>query len=240
MKHLKKMLCLLLAVVMCVAFAACTAPAQNDLRREPGALEESPEVKDGESQENPMPGETGSFLQPVSEPGTQENGQTPGVAGQPFAGQFSEAGDIFRLTDGAEGWLQRITPHFAQAQQGSLPFALLEDGPALEAFLNALNSQSFREEAAVFGTDFFRDYNLVIIPRQSTSGSVRYSANLQAGTKGAIITVSAEAPEIGTCDMADWLLLMPVPKTHGTNVTVVMEGLMGTLEPLPTIGGVTG
>ena len=74
---------------------------------------------------------------------------------------------------------------------------------------------------------FFTENRLALIPRSSNSGSVRYSYSLTETADGVEIGIYDEMPDIGTMDMADWLVAVPLPRDsypEGTMVTVNPAG----------------
>ena len=61
-----------------------------------------------------------------------------------------------------------------------------------------------------FDNAFFAEYRLVVIPRRTSSGSVRFGAQVEKTADGVKITPVGTMPEVGTADMADWLILVPL------------------------------
>lgn len=86
---------------------------------------------------------------------------------------------------------------------------------SVDALTQGLSDRGIAPENLELGDyddGFFGEYRLAVIPRTANSGSVRYSATLSTEDPGKVtITVSARMPEIGTTDMADFLVLVPVP-----------------------------
>jgi hypothetical protein len=71
---------------------------------------------------------------------------------------------------------------------------------------------------------FFAENILVVIPRTSNSGSVRYSARVEQSEAGITISTVGKMPEIGTSDMADWLVLVPLDRSLYTGPIHVEGG----------------
>lgn len=72
---------------------------------------------------------------------------------------------------------------------------------------------------APYDAVFFADQALLIVPVEAGSGSMRFSvAGVQADETGATVTIRRKVPEVGTSDMAAWLLLVSVP-----NVSVLPD-----------------
>ncbi|MBR2888702.1 MAG: hypothetical protein IKC09_00320 [Oscillospiraceae bacterium] len=63
-----------------------------------------------------------------------------------------------------------------------------------------------------YGEEFFAENYLVLIPAASASGSVRYVADAYVAEEKISIVLEGRMPEIGTADMADWLLLVVLPR----------------------------
>lgn len=61
-----------------------------------------------------------------------------------------------------------------------------------------------------YDEDFFTSNRLVVIPRTANTGSVRYGCVRTPQKDGLLLTVTAEAPEYATTDMADFLVLVSV------------------------------
>ena len=71
---------------------------------------------------------------------------------------------------------------------------------------------------------FFLVQELIVVRMESGSGSNRFAADDVQRTDGGItVTVSAFVPEVGTSDMAGWLLLIAVPA--GTCETIPLVEL---------------
>lgn len=76
-------------------------------------------------------------------------------------------------------------------------------------------------DLSAYNSAFFAANRLVIIPRSSSSGSVRYSARMDRKDGGVKITLIGKMPQIGTADMADWLVLVPLDlRTYPGKITV--------------------
>ena len=76
-------------------------------------------------------------------------------------------------------------------------------------------------DLSAFDGAFFEEYRLVVIPRTTNSGSVRFSARIDKTADGVRVTPVGSMPEVGTADMADWLVLVPLSnEEYPGNVTV--------------------
>jgi len=77
-------------------------------------------------------------------------------------------------------------------------------GPALESALKQYDESFFRTGSLV----------LILITEGSGSNSHSVDRNLMYAEKGRLhVTVKRTVPEIGTCDMAYWTILIPVQKS---------------------------
>lgn len=77
--------------------------------------------------------------------------------------------------------------------------------------------RSLNKEFTVTGeydAGFFLENVLVLIPVQSTSGSVRFVAEAEVEAGVITISVVGKLDGVGTTDMADWLLLAALPRAE--------------------------
>lgn len=79
-------------------------------------------------------------------------------------------------------------------------------------------------DLSAYDDAFFARNRLVVIPRTSNSGSVRYSANVVQADDGVHISLVGKMPEVGTADMADWLVLVPLSYSGFTGKITVENG----------------
>lgn len=107
---------------------------------------------------------------------------------------------------------------------------------AVVSSVNGLNElvatklAGFDQDLSAYDEAFFEHNRLVLIPRSSNSGSVKYKANLNVDEEFIHITLDAEMPEVGTMDMAQWLVAVSLPR-----------GEYGALPvTVPEAGGATG
>lgn len=111
-----------------------------------------------------------------------------------------------RLPSYDAGWINRFAGAYGS-------FATAENPGELEAVFDAVSGMG--KNVAVpesYSENFFAQYRLVLIPMQSSSGSVTYEVLIS--NNGALTTISLDAqmPEVGTADMADWLVLVPLER----------------------------
>lgn len=119
----------------------------------------------------------------------------------------------------------------ADGVEGSIPVFSFQDREALAEFLSQYPSEKISGLSEEYNDAFFGDYDLVLIPRVSNSGSVKYTTEILQENGRIVVEVAAEVPEIGTADMASWFLMVPVPKDMvktGVPVVARMAGGIGT------------
>jgi hypothetical protein len=107
-----------------------------------------------------------------------------------------------------------------------LPALCFSDTTALEDFIHGAvtyyqlgtsfeRETSFVEAAGKYDDVFFRENALVVFLAPETSGSNRHSVE-SVSHEDEVLSVAVRriAPEIGTADMADWFILLEIPKTE--------------------------
>ena len=78
--------------------------------------------------------------------------------------------------------------------------------------LAASKLAGFDLDFTAYDAAFFEHNRLVLIPRSSNSGSVKYRANLTVEDEFVHIELDAHMPEMATMDMAQWLVLVDLPR----------------------------
>lgn len=161
----------------------------------------------------------------------------PGTEGVPL-----EDLQVVRTQDVAQSVLENLIAQNPSAD--GLAMMQMKDLEALEELLNRVGSRVLTDAAEQYGEEFFREYDLIVIPRVTTTGSVLFSASASAQGGVYQVEITLSIPEITTMDMANWFLLIPAPKadTQGRTVRAVIAGGFGTpeLNPAPTTGFVFG
>ncbi len=100
---------------------------------------------------------------------------------------------------------------------------------SVEELTTGLKERHMEElDVSKYDEAFFEENRLALIPRAANSGSVRYRYSLFETADGVEITLFAQVPEIGTCDMADWLVAVPVPVAEYSEETVITVNPAGT------------
>lgn len=107
-----------------------------------------------------------------------------------------------RLQGLGTGWMNQY-----RTEQGSLLIA--DSVQSLQDALSPVDAAADTE----FDDAFFAENLIAVLPRSSNSGSVRYSAELTTNGREVHIDLIAVMPEVGTCDMADWLVLVVIPRS---------------------------
>lgn len=74
----------------------------------------------------------------------------------------------------------------------------------------------FADVCQGYDAEFFREHSLLLILLEEGSGSVRHEVTEVKGrTQGDLkIWIQRHSPEVGTCDMAQWHLLLELPRAH--------------------------
>lgn len=153
-------------------------------------------------------------------------------------GETVEDMQVIRTQDVAQSVLESLIAR--NPREEGLPLLQLEDLDALQQLLDSVGSETLSSAAEQYGEDFFRGYDLIVIPRVTNTGSVRHTASASVQDGVYLVELSVTVPEITTMDMANWFLLIPAPKadTQGRTVQVAIAGNFGPIElnPMPTTG----
>lgn len=139
----------------------------------------------------------------------------PAMTEQQERTQNQQAPTVHRDLSTLQLRLHSRTPGWWQSFRNDQSYFLVAD--SVKSFSSQLKERGIdpaQLQIDYCDNDFFRDYVLVIIPRTSSSGSVRYTPRFTVTPENVYITVDAQMPEIGTQDMADWLVVIPVPREH--------------------------
>jgi hypothetical protein len=119
-----------------------------------------------------------------------------------------------RLYDVRSGWMNAFN-----TEQGAF---LLAD--SVDSLLDGLSDRGINTsklDLSGFDAAFFENNRLVVIPRRTNSGSVRFGARIDRTDGGVVITPVGQMPGVGTADMADWLVLVSLNRAdYPGSVTV--------------------
>lgn len=76
---------------------------------------------------------------------------------------------------------------------------------------------------------YFAEHDLILVVLEESSGSVRHEVqSVSRSDDGWVISIRAIIPEVGTCDMAQWHLLLEIPKDRiGEGDTILVERTNG-------------
>lgn len=122
-----------------------------------------------------------------------------------------------RLYNARSDWMNAF-----ETEQGAF---LLAD--SVESLLDGLTGRGVYTsnlDLSAFDAAFFEENLLVVIPRRTNSGSVRFGARVDQTAEGVKITPVGTMPEIGTADIADWLVLVTLSKAEFSG-TVTVENV---------------
>lgn len=184
MRHWKQAMAMLLAVLL---LTGCATGNQPDPTTEPT--------------------ETTAVQNETSEPTevSTEFSTAPSLGITDPNGEAVEAEQL-RLSGYDAGWVGKFT-----ARWGS--FTLVNSADEVTAIVSALGEMGKNVTMPEsYDEQFFQEYRLVLIPMQSGSGSVRYAAQTKFDGETVTVALTAEMPQVGTADMADWLVLVPLAR----------------------------
>lgn len=148
-------------------------------------------------------------MQPtLTEPTSSQNTEPsmPVTIPDPFTSVGNVKVEQLRLDGYDRGWVNEFVAQFSA-------FATIYDTQRLEFVLDSI--EQFGKNVTLpagYDETFFQENFLVLIPRQSGSGSVQYAADAELEGDMITISLSAKMPEVGTTDMADWLVMVTLPR----------------------------
>lgn len=139
----------------------------------------------------------------------------------------SDADHVLRI-GGCGTLVSDLVDRFGEPSDGSLPVLCLSNKDALKVLTDALLSSggcyvldapfggtaSYTEVTANYDEAFFEDYDLIVVGFTASSGSYRFALQELGLTQDRLHLVIAQSETSGavTCDMADWLLFLAMPK----------------------------
>jgi hypothetical protein len=121
-----------------------------------------------------------------------------------------------RLHDVRRGWMASF-----QTDNGAFLLAT-----SVETLMSGLSKRGIDPAAldlAAYDDRFFAENYLVVIPRSTSSGSVTFSARVDKTDAGVRISTVGKMPPVGTSDMADWLVLVPLETAEYPGVVTVKD-----------------
>jgi hypothetical protein len=134
-----------------------------------------------------------------------------------------------RLYNAQPGWLNAF-----ETDHGAFFVA-----DSVESLLDGLTHRGLdtsKLDLSAFDGAFFANNRLVVIPRRTNSGSVRFSARIDCTDDGVKITPVGTMPEVGTADMADWLVLVALSNDEyaGTVTVENVKNVVGNAQRYAT------
>lgn len=222
MKYWKRSGCILLSLIMAVSLWGCATSGAPDGTTSAGNTTQVPETTTPTQTTIDVPETTTDganettaptvFVPIVTNPqtvaGTAVTTQQQRVhrsAG--WASMFNSDGGCFLVVDSVDALLEGLS------QRGGMDKSL-----DLEKY----------DEA------FFQENRLVLIPASSNSGSVRYTAKVTVEGETLHIEFEVQMPQIGTADMAEWLILVELPLAeYDASLTITVPN-MSSSSDLPT------
>ena len=82
----------------------------------------------------------------------------------------------------------------------------------------------FADAIEEYDEEFFKNHNIVLVLLTASSGSIRYKVeniNLNDGVME--INITKKTPEIGTCDMAGWHIIIETEKQEIEEIKVMVD-----------------
>lgn len=92
-------------------------------------------------------------------------------------------------------------------------FLLAEDGSSLTEGLAEAGITAQVLDTSAYDEAFFRENRLMVIPMTTNSGSFRFEVSVALDGNTASVSLKGKLPgDAGTTDMADWLVLVVLPR----------------------------
>lgn len=83
----------------------------------------------------------------------------------------------------------------------------------------------FEDAIVDYDEEWFKDHNIVLVLLTANSGSIRFKAtNVNINEGKMDISFTQKAPEMVTCDMAGWHIIIETEKTLIDEIHVFVEG----------------
>ena len=83
----------------------------------------------------------------------------------------------------------------------------------------------FEDAIVEYDEEWFKDQNIVLVLLTANSGSIRYKANninIEDGTM--TVSFNKKAPDMVTCDMAGWHIIIETEKVSIDEIDIFVEG----------------
>lgn len=233
MKIWNRLLSLLLCGVLLLTLAGCRAGSPGNDNAGATTLpsdEETTAPSVSEPEETTIPQEESRASE---DPTTEPDDETEPVDVQiPVDDEFSTDPQVVRTQDVSRETVESIIARYAPTMNGDISMVHLTSQDALSLFLAQVNSQMLQDRCDMYGADFFENYDLILIPRVTNTGSVTHTVELHTDGSNLLILLSAESPEIVTMDMANWFIIVPVAKSETADriISVQMAGGLGNVS----------
>lgn len=134
--------------------------------------------------------------------------------------------------------VQYIKTNYVSGMNGQT--YVIESREELEEYLNTNKKQyglghretiysdstiGFEDAIADYNEEWFEDHNLVLVLLTASSGSIRFKAtNVNVYDGKMDISFVQKAPDIATCDMAGWHIIVETEKISIDEINVYVEG----------------
>ncbi len=137
-------------------------------------------------------------------------------------GQTAQETQIVRYTGEDAPFIKLLGNYPSEFK--NIGVALFSDSQELENAFGVLNFSLLQEKISAYDDEFWKEHDLLVLLRRTNTGSVRQSVELNTGEKDELlVTLRSETPEITTMDMANWILLVPAPKSETQNPEIKLE-----------------
>ena len=244
MKNLKLFVSIILSLAIVLSLAGCRASAPaNDPALNGGEVIELPTEPPTEDTTDKIPVNEDVpdiTLDPDEPQGPVViGGDGSGSVGGDIPGEVDQELKTLRVQDVDQSVIESLIYELSEKSLGDVPMAHLRDRAALAELLETVGSAYLEEECAIYDETFFTSHDLLIIPRVTNTGSARYTAQIMCDESSAVVQLFVEVPEIATMDMANWCLLVVVPKlsAEGTAVATAAGGMTPIIqEPIGSVG----
>ena len=148
-----------------------------------------------------------------ADPGEAASGDTSAKSSEPGLDDFSAHFSL--IPSGSAAGIDALYLRAQWSEGLDAPAArLVSDADELVALAGSLGIEE--DTLAGYGDEFFEEHRLIAVTLTESSGSVSHTVNgLEPTEDGWQVDVLRSVPEVGTCDMAAWLILVET----GLNVT---------------------
>ena len=134
--------------------------------------------------------------------------------------------------------VQYIRTNYVDEMNGQT--LVIETKEELEEYLNTNKKQyglghrekvysdstiGFEDAIADYDEEWFKDHNIVLVLLTANSGSIRFKAtNVNINEGKMDISFATKTPDIVTCDMAGWHIIVETEKVSIDEINVYVEG----------------